>query len=94
MAIALTEWQSTRAVEWYAKGLTIAEIAIVLGRSDIVVATALQLAGARAPSRVTKQHEREAQYRDGFAAGYRLALGHAKMHGQEAAHKHLSLIHI
>ena len=91
MAETLTDWQSARAAEWYAKGLTIAEIAIVLGRSDIVVATALQLAGARSPPRVTKQRDRDAQYRDGFAAGYRLAITHAKIHGQEAAHKHWRL---
>ena len=31
------------------------------------------------------------EYREGFAAGYRLALGHVKIHGREAAHKHWRL---
>ena len=88
MTIALTDWQTKYAVKWFEAGITVTDIATILGRSDIVVAAALQLAGAQAPPRVTKQHERDGQYRDGFAAGYRLALGHAKIHGQEAAHKH------
>lgn len=91
MPETLTEWQRVRAVAWYAKGLTVDDIATILGRSAIVVATALQLAGARSPSRVTKQRERDAQYREGFGAGYRLALAHAKIHGREAAHKHWKL---
>jgi len=91
MAIALTDWQTERAIKWHGNGLTVAEIAVILGRSEITVATTLQLAGARSPARRTKQRDRDAQYRQGFGAGYRLALGHAKIHGQEAAHKHWRL---
>ena len=91
MAVALTDWQTKYAVKWFEAGITVTDIAMILGRSDIIVATALQLVGAQSPSRRTKQDERDAQYREGFAAGYRLALGHAKMHGQEAAHKHWRL---
>ena len=76
MTIALTEWQLERAIKWFEKGLTVVDIATILGRSDIVVAAALQLAGAQSPPKVTKQRDRDAQYRQGFGAGYRLSLIH------------------
>ena len=87
MAIALTDWQSERAMAWYSKGLTIPDIAVVLGRSDIAVAAALQLAGAQSPPRVTKQGERDVQYREGFEAGVRACWGYVVLYGAEAVHR-------
>jgi len=91
MAIALTDWQLERAIKWFEKGLAVTDIAIILGRSEITVATALQLAGAQSPLRLTKQGERDGQYQEGFGAGYRLAITHANLHSLEAAHKHWRL---
>ena len=87
MAIALTDWQRERAIKWFEKGLTVVDIATILGRSDIVVAAALQLAGARSPPRVTKQRDRDAQYREGFEAGFRACWGYVVLYGAEAVHR-------
>ena len=82
----LTEWQAGRAVKWYEDGLDIDEIAILLGRSEDTIRAAVE--GTDKPARRTKRADRDTQYREGFEAGYRMALSHANIHGIEQAREY------
>ena len=83
MTVGLTDWQKERAAEYIGKGWTLAEAAMILkcSKEEIMDALELQSVGA-------KEEETSAEYREGFANGYRMALTHIRLYGEEGAHEH------
>jgi len=85
MAMALNELQKERAAGYVAKGWTVAETAMILGRSKEEIMDALELKWEEA---VGKEEQTIPEYREGFANGYRMALTHIRLYGEEGAHEH------
>ena len=91
MRTELSEWHKELALELHGMGARVEGIARYIGRAESTVVAFLKDHTAFQPEPMQRLGSKgilHKQYREGFAAGYRLALAHVKLHGEGSAHEH------